>query len=312
LSTGTLARRFIYNRSYDRNLRSLRPTNKLRAFLAKVKETMKKLLVLMVLASLAAPAWAAEDRDKIVDRVDSAATVLKEIMAAPDKGIPEEVIGSAQCIAVVPSLLKGGFVVGAAYGKGVVTCRTQKGWSAPAFFRVEGGSFGLQIGGQAVDLVMLVMNDNGMRNLLSSKFKIGADASAAAGPVGRHAEAATDWKMRAELLTYSRARGLFAGITLNGAVVRQDKDDTRDFYGHMVSFRSILTGLVAPPKGSEPLLKAAAKYGGTTPAKSSASEVQPDSASPTHAAAAPAASGETSPAPIDQGNPASDSQENPK
>jgi len=236
---------------------------------------MKKLLVLLIVASFSSAAWAAGDRDKIVDRVDSAATVLDEIMSAPDKGIPEEVIGSAQCIAVVPSLLKGGFIVGAAYGKGVVTCRSERGWSAPAFFRVEGGSFGLQIGGQAVDLVMLVMNEKGMRNLLASKFKIGADASAAAGPVGRHAEAATDWKMRAELLTYSRARGLFAGISLNGAVVKQDKDDTRDFYGRMVSFRSILTGKVAPPAGSEPFLKAAAKYGGSAPAKSSATEVKP-------------------------------------
>jgi len=275
---------------------------------------MKKLVVLVVLvvlASLATAARAADDRDKIVDRIDSAATVLNEIMAAPDKGIPEEVIGSAQCIAVVPSLLKGGFVVGAAYGKGVVTCRTQKGWSAPACFRVEGGSFGLQIGGQAVDLVMLVMNDNGMRNLLSSKFKIGADASAAAGPVGRHAEAATDWKMRAELLTYSRARGLFAGITLNGAVVRQDKDDTRDFYGRMVSFRSILTGLVAPPKGSEPFLKAAAKYGGTAPIKSSATEMKPEPAEHT-STATPAASGETSPSSADQSNAQSSDSQTPK
>jgi len=254
---------------------------------------MKKLLVLVLLAILSGAAWAAESREKVVDRVDAAATVLDEIMAAPDKGIPQEVLGSAECIAVVPSLLKGGFVVGAAYGKGVVTCRTQKGWSAPAFFRVEGGSFGLQIGGQAVDLIMLVMNDNGMRNLLSSKFKIGADASAAAGPVGRHAEAATDWKMRAELLTYSRARGLFAGITLNGEVVKQDRDDTRDFYGRMVSFRSVLTGLVAPPAGSEPFLKAAAKYGGTPPAKSSATEVKPDSASAQ--APAPSPSGKPSP-----------------
>lgn len=254
---------------------------------------MKKLLVLVVMATLSTAARTAENREKIVDRVDAAATVLDEIMAAPDKGIPEEVLGSAQCIAVVPSLLKGGFVVGAAYGKGVVTCRTEKGWSAPAFFRVEGGSFGLQIGGQAVDLIMLVMNDNGMRNLLSSKFKIGADASAAAGPVGRHAEAATDWKMRAELLTYSRARGLFAGITLNGEVVKQDKDDTRDFYGRMVSFRSVLTGLVAPAAGSEPFLKAAAKYGGTTPAKSSATEVKPDSASAEATTASP--SGKPSP-----------------
>ena len=254
---------------------------------------MKKLLVLVLLAILSGAARAAESREKVVDRVDEAATVLDEIMAAPDKGIPQEVLGSAECIAVVPSLFKGGFVVGAAYGKGAVTCRTQKGWSAPAFFRVEGGSFGLQIGGQAVDLIMLVMNDNGMRNLLSSKFKIGADASAAAGPVGRHAEAATDWKMRAELLTYSRARGLFAGITLNGEVVKQDRDDTRDFYGRMVSFRSVLTGLVAPPAGSEPFLKAAAKYGGTPPAKSSATEVKPDSASAQ--APAPSPSGKPSP-----------------
>ncbi len=258
---------------------------------------MKKLLVLVVLASLSSAA--AGERDKIVDRVEAAGTVLDEIMAAPDKGIPEEVIGSAQCIGVVPSLLKGGFIVGAAYGKGVVTCRTEKGWSAPAFFRVEGGSFGLQIGGQAVDLVMLVMNEKGMRNLLSSKFKIGADASAAAGPVGRHAEAATDWKMRAELLTYSRARGLFAGISLNGAVVKQDKDDTRTFYGRMVSFRSILTGAVAPPTGSEPFLKAAAKYAGNTPVKTSATEVKPATAGaasmPSNASAAAGASGKPSP-----------------
>ncbi len=228
---------------------------------------MRKLLVVVLVASFSRAGWAAGERDKIVARVQGAATVLDEIMGAPDKGIPEEVIGSAQCIGVVPSLLKGGFIVGGAYGKGVVTCRTEKGWSAPAFFRLEGGSFGLQIGGEAVDLVMLVMNEKGMGNLLSSKFKIGADASGAAGPVGRHAEASTDWKMRAELLTYSRARGLFAGISLNGSVVKQDEDDTRDFYGRVVPFRSILTGEVAPPAGSEPLLKAAAKYAGSAPPK---------------------------------------------
>jgi lipid-binding SYLF domain-containing protein len=260
---------------------------------------MKKLLVLVVVACFVSGAWAAGERNKIVDRVEATGTVLDEIMAAPDKGIPEEVIGSAQCIGVVPSLLKGGFIVGAAYGKGVVTCRTDKGWSAPAFFRVEGGSFGLQIGGQAVDLVMLVMNEHGMRNLLSSKFKIGADASAAAGPVGRHAEASTDWKMRAELLTYSRARGLFAGISLNGAVVKQDKDDTRDFYGRMVSFRSILTGTVAPPAGSEPLLKAAAKYAGPSPVKTVATEVKTESgttqAASSGSSSASGASGKPSP-----------------
>ena len=227
---------------------------------------MKKLVVALLLGTLVSSAWAGE-REKEVQRVEAAGTVLHEIMSAPDKGIPEEVITSAQCVAVVPSLLKGGFIVGAAYGKGVATCRTESGWSAPAPFRVEGGSFGFQIGGQAVDLVMLIMNEQGMRAMLSSKFKVGADASAAAGPVGRHAEAATDWKMRAQVLTYSRARGIFAGISLNGAVIRQDKGDTRDFYGRMVTFRTILMGRIAAPAGSEPFLNAVAKYAGkATPA----------------------------------------------
>ena len=151
-------------------------------------------------------------------------------------------------------------IVGGAYGKGVATCRTAKGWSAPAPFRIEGGSFGLQIGGEAVDLVMVIMNERGMRALLSSKFKLGLDASVAAGPVGRHAEGSTDWKMRAQVLTYSRARGVFAGISLNGAVIRQDRDDTRALYGNMVSFKSILTGVAPAPRGSEPFLSAVEKY----------------------------------------------------
>jgi lipid-binding SYLF domain-containing protein len=151
-------------------------------------------------------------------------------------------------------LLKGGFVFGGAYGHGVASCRTEQGWSAPAFFGIKGGSFGLQIGGQAVDLVMLVMNDNGMRNLLSSKFKLGADASVAAGPVGRQAEGATDWKMRAEVLTYSRARGVFAGVTLNGALITQDQDDTRAFYGRMVPFDTLLTGKFTAPEEAQPFL----------------------------------------------------------
>jgi lipid-binding SYLF domain-containing protein len=245
-----------------------------------------KRLVFLVVVALAAAAWAQGNREKEVERVQSAATVLDEIMSAPDKGIPEEVIGSAECVAVVPSLLKGGFVVGGAYGKGVTTCRTANGWSAPAFFRVEGGSVGFQIGGQAVDLVMLIMNEHGMRNLLSSKFKLGADASAAAGPVGRHAEAATDWKMRAEVLTYSRARGLFAGVSLNGAVVKQDKDDTRDFYGRMVPFRTILTGQISPPPGSQPFLAAVAKYAG--PAAAPSAGTKPASAAGTSGGTAPA------------------------
>ena len=180
---------------------------------------MKKLVLLVVLATIPAALWAQGDRANTVERVQAAGTVIDEIMNAPDSRIPDEIFDSAKCIAVVPSMLKGAFVFGAQYGKGVASCRTEKGWSAPAFFRVTGGSFGFQIGGQAVDLIMVVMNDEGMQNLLASKFKIGGDASAAAGPVGRQASGSTDWKMRAQILTYSRARGIFAGISLDGAVV---------------------------------------------------------------------------------------------
>src|SRR5712691_10844648 len=222
---------------------------------------MKRLLILCVVFCLAATAFAAEGKDnKAKDRLKAAASVLDEIQAAPDQGMPEEVLGSAECVAVVPSMLKGGFIVGARYGRGVASCRTPKGWSAPAFFTVTGGSVGLQIGGQAVDLVMLIMNEEGMRSLLSSKFQLGADASVAAGPVGRHAEGGTDWKMRAQVLTYSRARGVFAGVTLNGAVIKQDKDSTREFYGRMVPFKTSLTGTIAPPAGSSPFLTTLAKW----------------------------------------------------
>src|SRR5277367_1856282 len=202
---------------------------------------------------------ATESSTKASDRVEAAGTVLDEIQAAPDKGIPQEVLGSAECVAVVPSLLNGGFVFGGRYGRGVASCRTEKGWSAPAFFIIGGGSFGLQIGGQATDVVMLIMNKGGMNNLLSSKFKLGGDASAAAGPVGRHA-ADTDWKMRAQVLTYSRSRGLFAGLELNGAVIKQDKDSTRDFYGRMVPFKTSLKGDVEAPKGAYPFLSSLSKW----------------------------------------------------
>ncbi|PYX68835.1 MAG: hypothetical protein DMG72_22170, partial [Acidobacteria bacterium] len=219
---------------------------------------MKTILLLLVTVLLCAVSLAQDeskgDQGKAADRVKAAAKVLDEIEAAPDQGIPEEILGSAECVAVVPSMLKGGFIVGARYGRGVASCRNPKGWSAPAFFTVTGGSLGLQIGGQAVDLVMLIMNEEGMRNLLSSKFQLGADASVAAGPVGRHAEGGTDWKMRAQVLTYSRARGVFAGVTLNGAVIKQDKDSTREFYGRMVPFKTSLTGTIAPPAGSSPFL----------------------------------------------------------
>jgi lipid-binding SYLF domain-containing protein len=157
-------------------------------------------------------------------------------------------------------MIKGGFVVGARYGKGIATCRTEKGWSAPAPIRIEGGSWGLQIGGEAVDLVMLVMNNQGMEHLLSSKFKLGAEGSAAAGPVGRQAEANTDWKMRAEVLSYSRARGVFGGIELNGAVLKQDSDDTRALYGKEESFKDILTGQVASPEAATRFLATVQKY----------------------------------------------------
>ena len=207
-----------------------------------------------------AAAPAPDPNTKASGRIEAAGTVLDEIQAAPDKGIPQEVLGSADCVAVVPSLLNGGFVFGGRYGKGVASCRTEKGWSAPAFFTIGGGSFGLQIGGQATDLVMLIMNKGGMDNLLSSQFKLGADASAAAGPVGRHAAADTDWKMRAQVLTYSRSRGLFAGLELSGAVIKQDKDSTREFYGRMVPFKTSLKGAVEPPQASYPFLSALAKW----------------------------------------------------
>jgi lipid-binding SYLF domain-containing protein len=222
---------------------------------------MKKILVALVVL-LPTTAALAGDRADDVDRLQSGATVIKEIMSAPDSGVPDEVINSAKCIAVIPSMLKAAFGVGGAYGKGVASCRTDKGWSAPAFFSIKGGSFGFQIGGQAADIVMLIMNDQGMENLLQSKFKLGADASVAAGPVGRHADASTDWKMRAQVLTYSRARGVFAGISINGAVITQHKEDTRDFYGRMVPFRTILLGNIEAPRDAEVWRDTLRKYAG--------------------------------------------------
>jgi len=224
---------------------------------------MKKLVLLTLLVSINCFAFAADEptkESKATDRVQAAGDVLNEIQSAPDSGIPAEILSRSECVAVVPSMLKGGFIVGAKYGRGVASCRTAKGWSAPAFFMVTGGSVGFQIGGQAVDLVMLIMNNDGMQHLLSSQFALGADASVAAGPVGRHAEGNTDWKMRAQVLTYSRARGIFAGVSLNGAVMKQDKDSTRDFYGHMVTFKAALTGEVDPPAGANSFLSSLAKW----------------------------------------------------
>src|SRR5882762_5805988 len=212
---------------------------------------MRKFLVLALALCLPTTVLFAADEDtKASRRVESAATVLDEIQGAPDQGIPLEVLGSAECVAVIPTLLKGGFIVGGRYGKGVASCRTPKGWSAPAFFTIGGGSFGLQIGGQATDLVMLIMNKNGMDHLLSSQFKLGADASAAAGPVGRHAAADTDWKMRAQVLTYSRSRGLFAGLELCDAVIKQDKVSIRELYGRLVPFKTTHKGEIGAPKAA--------------------------------------------------------------
>ena len=226
---------------------------------------MRQSLVLLLLVCFLTSVLSADEdtkpaRTKAAGRIQAAGMVLSEIQGAPDQRIPEEVLGSAECVAVVPSLLNGGFVFGGRYGKGVASCRTPQGWSAPAFFTIGGGSFGLQIGGQASDLVMLIMNKGGMDHLLSSQFKLGADASAAAGPVGRHAAADTDWKMRAQVLTYSRSRGLFAGLELAGAVIKQDQGSTREFYGHAVPFKTSLQGAVEPPKGSYPFLSVLAKW----------------------------------------------------
>ncbi len=222
---------------------------------------MKNILLSLVVL-LSSTAALAYDRADDVERLQSGATVLHEIMEAPDSGLPEEILHDAKCIAVIPSMAKAAFVVGGAYGKGVASCRTSNGWSAPAFFSIKGGSFGFQIGGQAADIIMVIMNDQGMNNLLASKFKLGADASVAAGPVGRHADASTDWKLRAQVLTYSRTRGVFAGISLNGAVITQHKDDTREFYGHMIPFRTILTGKTVAPKDADVWHGALVKYAG--------------------------------------------------
>ncbi len=208
--------------------------------------------------------WSADKGDEtdIAKRIDESAKVLNEIMATPDKAIPDKVMRDAKCIAVVPSMFKVALGFGGSHGKGVATCRTEHGWSAPAPITITGGSWGLQIGGQAVDLVMVITNDQGMQHLLQSKFKLGADASAAAGPVGRNAGADTDWKMKAEVLTYSRARGVFAGIDLNGSAITQDKDETRLLYGQAEPFPEILNGKVNPPASAEPFLSAVRKYAG--------------------------------------------------
>jgi SH3 domain-containing YSC84-like protein 1 len=195
-----------------------------------------------------------------IRHINAAARVLEEIMATPDKGIPEEILTAAKCVAVVPSMMKGGFLVREKFGKGVATCRNSKGWSGPAPFTVTGGSWGLQFGGEAVDLIMLVMNDKGVRALQANKLQLGADGSVAAGPVGQQVSPLVDWKERSEVLTYSRARGRFTGIELNGAIIKQDDEQTRSLYGKVVPFRAILSGKIPPPGGTESFLSAIQRY----------------------------------------------------
>lgn len=217
---------------------------------------MKKIFASIVVFSILSPvAFAASSRSDLQARINSARVVLQQIMGAQDKTIPIDILHSATCVAVVPGMLKGAFVFGAQYGQGVVTCRTGHGWSAPVFIRLAGGSFGFQIGGQSTDLVLVAVNDRGFQDLLKNKFKIGADASAAAGPVGRAGQAATDWKMNAELLSYSRNKGVFAGVSLDGTSVTQNQEDTNTYYGAPHSFESILRGNVPVPAGAIPFVR---------------------------------------------------------
>src|SRR5580692_2755094 len=213
---------------------------------------MKKLFALLCIAGMSLPMFAASDKAALSERLENSRTVIDEIMQTPDKGIPNDIVKQATCIAVIPSMKKGAFIVGAQYGQGVVTCRTGRGWSGPVFIRMAGGSFGFQIGGQGTDLVLVAVNDKGLQDLLKSKFKIGGDASASAGPVGRTAQASTDLSLRSELLTYSRSKGLFAGIDLDGTTVSQNTDDTDAFYGAPHTFQEILKGNVLPPDGAKP------------------------------------------------------------
>jgi len=246
--------------------------------------------------------------ESAASRAEAAATVLNEIMAAPDNGIPVEILDSAKCVAVVPSLVKGGFVVGASHGRGMATCKLNNGsWTAPAPITMTGGSIGFQIGLQGVDLVMMIMNDRGMQALLTNRFKVGADASAAAGPVGRHVEGSTDWKLRAEVLTYSRARGLFAGVTINGSTISQDEDATRELYGKFVPFKTILTGATDMPRGGgEPFVAAVRKAVATANNSGNASST-PVNPPPRTPPPAPAAT----PAPVSTPMPAPETDSTP-
>jgi len=226
---------------------------------------MKKLLGIVCAAAMAASTLAAcaqdKDQQRLDERLASATLVINEVMATPDRGIPQSILAGAHCVVVVPKYKKGAFVIGAQYGQGVATCRTPSGaWSAPVFVRLEGGSFGWQIGGQSTDLILVAMNDHGLQHMLGSKFKLGGDAAATAGPVGRNAQASTDASMHAEFLTYSRSQGLFAGIDLDGTVLSQNADDTRTEYGANVSYNTVLHGDVGAPPNAVRFVHTVARY----------------------------------------------------
>jgi lipid-binding SYLF domain-containing protein len=232
-----------------------------RAFAVSFKEINMRLAVSTILL---ASAGALLGQTSVETRLEEAATVFSEVMGTPDKAIPQELLDRAQCIVVVPGMLKGAFIVGAKYGKGFLSCRKKggTGWTGPGAIRVEGGSFGFQIGGSETDVLMLVMNEGGVRHLMSSKFTVGGDASVAAGPVGRTAEASTDAYMNAEILSYSRTRGIFAGIALNGATLRPDKEDNKSLYGKAIENKEIITKEMPPPKSAEKLISLFNKYSG--------------------------------------------------
>lgn len=217
---------------------------------------MKRLMVLLAILSLGARCWAGSERQDAINRLDHAARVVYEIMNAPDQRIPDHILRRATCVAVVPHLMKGGFVFGGEEGKGVATCRTAEGWSAPAFIEMGGGSWGTQFGVEAVDLVMVIRGGQGLQKLLSSKFEIGRDASVAVGPVGRHSSENIDGKLNAMILTYSRAKGAFLGMTFDGAMVRSDDRARHEMYGRGVTSRATLSGRVRPPAAARPFLAA--------------------------------------------------------
>ena len=259
---------------------------------------MKKIAIALVaLFAMAGLAAASERRDADLDRIQSASTILSQIMSAPDRAIPDSIMSGAKCIAIMPSALKASFLVGANYGKGVAMCRTEHGWSAPAFFKLTGGSFGFQAGGQASDLVLIVRTVDGMQHLLHSKFKLGADASAAAGPVGRDAQAMTDLTLRAQVLTYSRSRGLFLGVSLSGGVIKQDQADTQAFYGKDWSYYGLLNGQVPVPQDAELLLKTVEKYAPTPKPMVAPAAAAAPSAQVAQPAPAPVATAAVTPAP---------------